>query len=420
MRARLRLGDPADARAAAALLVAAGYRVLGQTDPAPADLLVVDEWTPEDAPSVQAARLVGTRVTVLAELVLAGAPRPLVAVTGTAGKTSTCRALEDILRASGHEVVISSTARANNAWPDHSLAGPAHAGAVTVAEMTSTHLCHMGSVHPDVAVITMIRPDHVEMHGSLDRYLAAKRKVVAHLIPGDAVVLPVDDPETCVALGPITAAVWGFGVSHSARQPGAFAVGGQVVLDDGRAREYCPAPASGPALRAALAAGAAALSLGLAPTDVAHAMSSIRPVPHRIHRLVGPGGVTLVDDTMAATPLKALAAITEFGTRDLVLVVGGDDAPAGVRVHAAPEEEAVLARALGAARDAARLLVAFGPASDRVRAHVRPDVVTNDINEAMDVALGAAASTGAHVLVSPMFPLTTQDRDHVASLGTAS
>ncbi|MGB1377442.1 MAG: hypothetical protein ACPG7S_06420, partial [Miltoncostaeaceae bacterium] len=92
-RAVVRVGDARDARAAERIVAARGHAVdRGEVRPGDA-LLVVDEWTREHDPHVVRARALGVPVTVLAELVMNSLPRPVVAVTGTAGKTSTCRAL---------------------------------------------------------------------------------------------------------------------------------------------------------------------------------------------------------------------------------------------------------------------------------------------------------------------------------------
>jgi UDP-N-acetylmuramoylalanine--D-glutamate ligase len=411
MRARVRIRDESDAAAARRLLAARGIHA-GRRDE-PVGLLVVDEWTPEGDPLVQEARREEIPITVLAELVLSEARGPVVGVTGTAGKTSTCRALEAILAATGRPVAISRTARSANAWPDRSLEGGCDPDVVTIAELTSTHLCHMGTVHPDVAVVTMVRPDHVELHGSVEAYVAAKRRLVDELTPRDVLVMPTDDPDTRRAIGPCPARECGFGHGHDPGGEGAFGMDGEVVLRwDGRMARGV-APRGGTAGRAALAAAAAALALGEAPAAVATALGSIHHVPHRMHPRPGPRGITVIDDTMAATPLKGLAAIEEIQGSPDVVVLGGDDAPGGVAVHASADEDAVLRRALACARERAAVVVAFGPARGRVAASVRPDAEADDIGDALTAAL-AACPDGGTVLVSPMFPMDPADRRLVA------
>lgn len=412
MRVRIATSGP-DAHVARDILRARGHEVVDGVDD-PVDLVVVDEWTAETDPTVLRARAAGCGVTVLAELILDDAPHPVVGVTGTAGKTSTCRALEHVLTACGVPVAISSTARSGNAWPDHSLAAQLDApepGTVTVAELTSTHLCHMSHVHPDVAVVTTIRPDHLELHGGIDAYVAAKRRLVAELTDDDAVVLPTDDPQAIALLGPVRGVRWGFGAEPGER--GAFAQGTAVQLRSDDAARGVDTTLTGPPLRAALAASAAALALGMHPDQVGDALAGLDPVAHRQVPRPGPRGITIVDDSMAATPMKVQAALERFAANPLVVVLGGDDALGGQPVHASPEESDLMARVLSMAHAEARAVVAFGPARARMVPFVTPSAEADDIAQALEVAIDLCPDGGT-VLVSPMFPLTPEQREVAA------
>ncbi len=418
MRVAVAITGP-DAEAARDILRADGHEVQQDPQSGACDLVVVDEWTPETAPVVQDARRRGIPVTVLAEMILDRARGPVVGITGTAGKTSTARALSDLLELAGVPHAISRTARSSNAWPDHSLAAGTPEGTVLIAELTSTHLCHMRSVHPDVAVITLIRPDHVELHGGLVAYREAKRRIIAEQDSSDAVVLPSDDPETLGCVGPVAAATWWFGETDHGHR-GAFADADAVVLRDdrGETRVALPLP-RGPARRAVAAAAAAALALGVDRGRVAEGVPRVRPIPHRLVHHLHPGGVTIIDDSMAATPLKAMegiAAAASPGARAPVIIVGGDDCLGGSAVHRAPEEEEILARAVRAASSAAALLVAFGPAAARVAAYCTPDLECADIHSALAAGINSARPDGV-VLVTPMFPMRPEERMAVAQAG---
>lgn len=413
MRVAVAVTGP-DADAARALLIAEGHGVRPADEAGRCDLVVVDEWTPETAPVVQEARRRGVPVTVLAEMILNCASGPVVAITGTAGKTSTARALETILNGADVRCAISHTARSSNAWPDHSLAGGIADGAVLIAELTSTHLCHMHTVHPDVAVITLLRPDHVELHGDLDGYFAAKRRIIAEQDAADCVVVPWDDAETTDHLGATAGRAWWFGEGDPVR-PGAFIVDGGILLRGASSEEMAPTPLPhGPARRAIAAAAASALALGVDPARIAHALPAIEPVPHRFATSVTADGVTIIDDSMAATPLKALEGIRAVAGRSPVIVIGGDDALAGAPVHMSPEEAAMLREAAGEARAVARVIVAFGPAAERIRPYVTPDLTAPDIGTALLHARSAAGRDGV-VLVSPMFPMRPDERMAVAA-----
>lgn len=268
---RIRFTGP-DAVAAHTLCRESGAAaVLGPHDPSHEDVLVVDEWTAGTDPFVTAARARGVRVTVLAELLLERVRCPVIAVTGTAGKTTTCHMVAHLLRAAGRQPVMSTTARSGNAWPDHSLVGvecgPDH---VVVAELTSTHLCHMaGAPGPRVAVVTTIWPDHLELHGDYDHYVRAKQGLLRGQGPHDAVVLPADDPATRQAIGGARGEVWEFSEGVPVAR-GAFSTDGEVVLHGARGKvQSCPMPDLHPqARRALLAAATGCLALGLDPEGI--------------------------------------------------------------------------------------------------------------------------------------------------------
>ena len=328
-------------------------------------VLVADEWTPEHAPQVLAARAAGAEVTCLADLVLRRSAVPVIGITGTAGKTTACHRLAAMLDAAGRPYAMGRTARAANAWPDaalYELAPLLEPPAVVIAELTSTHLAWM-STSPEIAVVTCLWPDHAELHGSVEAYRAAKRRIVAF-----------QGPEDLALLGP--------GVS--------FEGPGRNVRFDGD-------PA---------AAVAAALGLGtVAVPDPA--------LPHRFAELAGPPGIRVVDDGMAATPAKAAFGVArlarELGSLErVVLLAGGLDAG----VHRAAEEEQALARACDAVRGAR--VVAFGDAAPRIVALLPDATVAADLDAAVAAGL-ALAGPGDGLLLAPMFPLAMADRERFSS-----
>jgi UDP-N-acetylmuramoylalanine-D-glutamate ligase len=328
-------------------------------------VLVVDEWTPEHAPQVLAARAAGARVTCLAELVLRRAAVPVVGITGTAGKTTACHRLAALLEAAGRPYAMARTARAGNAWPDAALyevAPRLQPPALIVAELTSTHLVWM-STSPQLAVVTCLWPDHVELHGSVAAYVAAKERIVAFQGPDDVALLGPGVP---------------------------FAGPGRTVRFDGDP------------------AAAAAAELGVPVVDV-----PAPALPFRYDALQGPPGIRVVDDGMAATPRKAAHGLARLaaevgGVERVVLLVGGDDPG----VHRAPEEERALREACAAARDAR--VIAFGSAAARIAAELPAARVVPDLTAAI-AAAEATARPGDGILLAPMFPLTMAERERLSS-----
>lgn len=404
-----------DARAAADLLLADGWQVL-QTDAGlrgllDASLLVVDEWTAETAPHVVAARRAGVRVTVLAELILERTPRRVVAITGTAGKTTTARLLAAMLAHGGMAPLIAPQGRAANAWPNASLLpGVFVDGGPLVAELTSTHLCYMDRwPGPDVAVVTNLWSDHIELHGSLAAYVSAKRRLLRR--PDRPVVVNADDRHGRALLGPPASddLVW---CSSSATVPrGAW-------LEDRRLRirwngVVDTVMALAPPQRwmhptAIVAASAAALACGATPDAIAAGIAGASRLPHRFDEVGTVAGIRVIDDAMAATPDKARAAITRCDPATLVLIVGGDAEVDGRAVHADPASRAALEQTIDQAGGAAHL-IAFGTAGARIADRCASAVQVLTFADAVDHA-AARARSGDTILLAPMFPMAQPQR----------
>jgi len=405
----IRIHSDDDRLAATTLLTESGV-IMGIGPGTDAAVLVVDEWTPQHDPDVLAARARGCRVTTLADLVMARAEGPVVAVTGTAGKTSTCHALRALLIASGARVAMSDTARSSNAWPDHSLAGtPPGPDVVLIAELTSTHLCHMEMARPvDVAIITTLRPDHADLHPDHASYIESKLRILLGQGPSHAVVLPGDDPDTLDAIGPVAADVWTFGGPDTGTKGAFRGPDGRCVLRDSRgAVAEGVLPDAPPVLiRAILAAAAGALALGTTPESLAPHLAHLTPAPHRQRELGRYRDARVVDDTMAATPRKTRAAIEAFASQHPVVVIGGDDLP-----HDPAEVMAVLGR-IG---DLQLRVVTFGDAGERLGTDAHAASWAPTVMGALGTAATIAGKDGL-VLVSPMFAMEPSERDRVAAL----
>ena len=399
-----------DDRLAAAALLAEPGGIMGIGPGTNAPVLVVDEWTPQHHPDVLAARARGCRVTTLAELVMARAEGPIVAVTGTAGKTSTCHVLRALLISTGATVAMSDTARSSNAWPDHSLADtPTPLHVVLIAELTSTHLCHMEMARPvDVAIITTLRPDHADLHPNHAAYIESKTRILLGQGSGHAVVLPGDDPDTLDAIGPVAADLWTFGGPDTGTKGAFRGPDGRCVLRDSRgAVAEGVLPDAPPVLiRAILAAAAGALALGTTPESLAPHLAHLTPAPHRQRELGRYRDARVVDDTMAATPRKTRAAIEAFASQNPVVVIGGDYLP-----HDPAEVMAVLVRI----RDLRLRVVTFGDAGERLGTDAHAISWAPTVMGALGTA-ATIAGEGGLVLVSPMFPMEPADRDRVAAL----
>jgi len=409
---RVTLAGAGDASQQALELRAAGVTVRARasldTEPGHYEEAFLDVGTPEVAPRVALLRESGSVVRSLADLVLERSPVPTIGVTGTAGKTTTAAFLAFLLRSAG-ATVHTSTAQAANLWPTAELLPPPKDG-VVLMELTSSHLCFT-TRSPTVAVLTCFWPDHLELHGSLERYRAAKEAIVRRQSAGDVVVVNEDDADAAAIASLSPGHHFGFSASREV-EIGAFVAGRSVVLRDAAGERSFGRPPrlDGPRLQALLAAAATALAVGALPERLRAPDSP----PHRATPVGSLGETALVDDGMAATPSKTAAVLHGHRDGSVVLVCGGELESSGLPVHASPEEQALLEEACAEASRVARLVVLFGPAAARLVPffdRARTLRVTT-LDEAIELA--SSRAEGAEVLVvSPMFPLPLDDRERI-------
>ena len=411
---RVMLAGAGPAPQLALALRSGGVEVRAHTDldddPGHHDEAFLDVWTPEVAPRVVRLRESGCVVRCLGDLVLERSRVPTIGVTGTAGKTTTAAFLAYVLRSAGVTVHTSTTARAANLWPTAELLPPPEDG-VVLMELTSSHLCFT-TRSPTVAVITCFWPDHLELHGSLERYRDAKEAIVRNQTAHDVVVVNEGDAHA-LEIGDLSA---GRRVGFSAGGEvavGAFVRGREIVLRDGATERSfrIPPRLDAPRLQALLAAVATAQAVGALPDT----LRPPDPPPFRATP-VGRLGVTeLIDDGMAATPAKTVAALRGHAAGSVVLVAGGELESVGLPVHASPEERELLEEACAEARRVARLVVLFGPAAKRLAPHFDRDHTLRA--QTLDEAIAVASShvgDAEGLVVSPMFPLPLADRERIS------
>ena len=260
----------------------------------------------------------GARVSCLGDLLLERWAGPTIGITGTAGKTTTTALTASILRNAGIDIAVSKGARAGNLWPTADLLErltDSGAGGETtlLLELTSSHLAFMRS-SPTLAAVISFWPDHLELHGTLDRYRAAKEQIVRHQRPGDRVVVNADDASAGFArrnarrrLGVLARPTESSGEPSSTRNEASSSPTGRPRRRSGTSKRRAAHPAN------VVAAAAIATAAGAGPDDDRAAVSTdaVAP-PWRAQPSGTLGGVPVVDDGMAATPTKAAATLARY------------------------------------------------------------------------------------------------------------
>ena len=262
--------------------------------------LVKSPGVPNEAPVVAAARERGIEVVGELELAWRLLPNRFVAVTGTNGKTTTVELLGAIWRAAGLPVVVAG----NVGTPLASLVGELEPDATVVCEASSFQLEDTVAFAPEVAVLLNVEEDHLDRHGDLASYRAAKERIFSNQRPEDWAVAPA-------GLVPDGAAAWvGFGDGCDADVwDGWIRFRGEPLLPVGELRIR-----GAHNLENALAAVAAALADSgvVTPAAVAEALRSFPGVEHRLEEVATVAGVLYVNDSKATNPASALRGLQAF------------------------------------------------------------------------------------------------------------
>src|SRR6478672_9003660 len=191
------------------------------------DLIVVSPGVPVDAPPLVQARAAGEPVIGEIELAAQNLSGPIVAITGSNGKTTTTTLAGEILAAGGFQVSVGG----NIGTPAISLAERATSETIVVLEVSSFQLETIQTFRPKVAVILNVTPDHLDRHRTFQTYVDAKARIFENQQPDDFAVLNEDDP-TCRTLRDRTRAeVFWFSRKQEV-QEGAFVCNGKILFRD--------------------------------------------------------------------------------------------------------------------------------------------------------------------------------------------
>ncbi|WP_417472576.1 UDP-N-acetylmuramoyl-L-alanine--D-glutamate ligase [Luteimonas mephitis] len=350
-------------------------------------------------PEAVAARAGGTLFIGGTELWFAERPEArTVCVTGTKGKSTTTALLAHLLRAGGHRTALCG----NIGLPLlELLEGDAELWAIELSSYQTRDVAASG-VRPEIAVVTNIFPEHLDWHGSEQRYVEDKLALLTEARPRIA-VLNAGDPRLAALRLPDSDVRW-FGSADGWHMRGdALHRGDDFVLDT---RDV---PVPGRHNRGNLCAVLTAVeALGFDGAALAPHAASFRPLPHRLQTLGVRDGITYVNDSISTTPHASLAALDVFRGRSVALLAGGHDR--GL-------EWAGFAEAMKAHAPAA--IVTMGQNGPRIQDLLAPVAraagfaltSADDLAEAVATARDALAGEGV-VLLSPGAPSFGPYRDY--------
>jgi UDP-N-acetylmuramoylalanine--D-glutamate ligase len=352
--------------------------------------VVKSPGVPREAPVIVAALERGIDVVGELELAWRAVPNRFVAVTGTNGKTTTVELLGHLYRTGGEPVAVAG----NVGTPLSSLAGEVDSAATVVCEASSFQLEDTAAFAPECAVFLNLAPDHLDRHADLDAYLAAKLRIFANQGNDDVAVYNADDPALAgVDLGGCARRV---SFCHGAGPDCEVSLSEGTIFHDGE-----PLLAVGELgllgehnVANAMAAAAAALSMGLDRDAVREGLLTFAGVPHRLEEVAEIGGVRFVNDSKATNVASATVGIRAFDG-GVHAILGGSEKREPFAALADPVRE----------RCAACYLT--GASAERLAEDLAPVIEAGvelhrcaDLEDAVRRA-AAAARPGEVVLLSP-------------------
>lgn len=266
------------------------------------------------------------KIPVWGEVELAGrlCQAPIVAVTGTNGKTTTTTLFGEMMKTRYDEVVIGGNIGVGLAQ----AVGRVGADGYVVAEISSFQLEAAGTFHPHIAVMLNLTPDHLDRHGSLDGYATVKEQIFANQTAQDYLVLNHDDVRVRDMAQRCRSRAFFFS-RQIELETGAFVSAGAICLRwQGKTETVCRIDEmklfGGHNVENALAACSAAYLAGVAPSQMAKLLREFSGVEHRIEPVATLEGVRWFNDSKATNPESSIKALEAFPGQ-VILIAGGRD-----------------------------------------------------------------------------------------------
>ncbi|MCE5283752.1 MAG: UDP-N-acetylmuramoyl-L-alanine--D-glutamate ligase [Deltaproteobacteria bacterium] len=331
-------------------------------------------------------------IPVISELELAWRflRTPLVAITGTNGKTTVTTLIGEILRKAGKKVFVGGNIGAPLiGYTD----GPQEAD-WAVVEVSSFQLQWAIEFHPRIALLLNVTPDHIDYHSSLEAYRRIKESIFARQGPSDLAVLNADEAASAPLAARLVPRVECFSSSRPL-ESGIFLDGERLVRIDpsGKREEFPRQMIRIPGrhnIENVMAAILAARECGCPAEEIVRAVEDFSGIAHRIEYAGEKNGVLYYDDSKGTNVGAVVRALESFSA-PIILLLGGRD------------KEGDFETLVPLIRERVRRLVLFGEAREKIHARLG-DLVPTTLKATLKEAVATAAAIAAQgdvVLLSP-------------------
>lgn len=283
-----------------------------------ADLIFRTPGMRPDLPQLEEARAHGAEVTSEMEAFFSVCPCRIIAVTGSDGKTTTTTIIAGLLEASGYRTYVGG----NIGRPLLSQVGEMRPDDMVVLELSSFQLMTMEQ-SPDIAVITNLAPNHLDVHKGMEEYVDAKRNIFLHQSSDSKLVLNADNEITASFAPEARGTVTMFSrKTHLGR--GVCAKDGVIVSDSRPVLPVNGILIPGVHNVENYMAAIAAVD-GLVSDEIIQSFAgTFGGVPHRIELVRELDGVRYYNDSIASSPSRTIACLHSFQQK-VILIAGGYD-----------------------------------------------------------------------------------------------
>ncbi len=296
-----------------------------------ADLVCVSGGVPLTIPFIQAAMQRGIPLSNDSQIFLEACPAQVIGITGSSGKTTTT-ALVGLMAQKYFEMKQNG----HRAWVGGNIGNPLieqvdqiDEDDLVVLELSSFQL-ELMTRSPQIAAILNITPNHLDRHGSMQAYIAAKSRILRFQHAGDVAILNRDDPGSWSLAEHLKSDLISFGFQKpDSKQNGTYIYKDAIWLQLGRESlkmlplEWIQLPGRHN-IANVLAACAIAAAASLALPAIQTAIEEFTGIPHRLEFIRNINGADWYNDSIATAPERTMAAIEAF-EGPLVLLLGGRD-----------------------------------------------------------------------------------------------
>ncbi len=353
-----------------------------------ADLIVISPGVPLTNPIIKAAQKRGIDVVGELELASRYIQSPIVAVTGTNGKTTTCVMIDSILKAASVDSIV-----AGNIYPGTPLSGVVEKispDTVVIVEVSSFQLETIGQFRPHIGVLLNLTPDHLDRYPSMEEYIKTKARIFKNQGKDDYAVLNTGDGN-----------VRSLYINELPRRI-SFSLSFDQAADVYTRDEFVwfyeerlfRLPILGLPVEDMLAAIIVAKLLGIGREMIRKGLIDFRGVPHRMENMGELYKRKFINNSMCTNPSSFVKSLETLG-RDPILIIGGKSKKVGIE----PIIDAAVKRT--------KFCIVMGEASDSIirglkERKYRNYYIAKSMRDAVRKAL-SVSSPGDTVMLSPGF-----------------